>query len=231
MKALTLLVLLQVLQALHGNPIVKNITQLNDFDEVDLSWRLPKAIYPISYQIELEMRVHNAGNREYSGSVIIFLDVKETTRSIVLHSKELNIKDVLISSGLAFLSPRFHLDETRDFLIIETDDVIEAGVQIAVLIEFSGNLQLQGVGFYRSEYKINGEVRYLATTQFEAAHARNAFPVFDGIYDPLIHSWKLYRKVSFRAIIQGDFSAVNYSRSILSRTLVNESEKNGRVNA
>lgn len=212
MKALKLFILLQVLQAFDSNPIGKNITKFNDFDEVDLSWRLPKTIYPLSYQIELETSVHDEGSREYSGNVIIFLDVKETTNTIVLHSKELNIKDVLITSDLAFLSPRFHFDETRDFLIIEADDTLEAGSQIAVLIEFSGQLQLQGVGFYRSEYKIDGETRYLATTQFEALHAREAFPVFDGIYHPLIQSRKHNREFDFRAVVQGDLSTVNYSR-------------------
>lgn len=165
---------------------------------MDLSWRLPKTIYPISYQIELETSVHDEGSREYSGNVIIFLDVKEITSTIVLHSKELNIKDVLITSDLKFLSPRFHFDETRDFLIIETDDILEAGSQIANKIEFSGQLQLQGVGFYRSEYKINGETRYLATTQFEALHARDTFPVFDVIYYPLIQSRK-HNRILFQS--------------------------------
>lgn len=49
-----------------------------------------------------------------------------------------------------------------------------------------GQLQVSGVGFYRSEYKIDGQTRYLATRQFEASYARYAFPLFDGSYgDPI----------------------------------------------
>ena len=35
------------------------------------------------------------------------------------------------------------------------------------------------MGFYRSKYQQNGKTKYLATTQFEAADARRAFPCWD----------------------------------------------------
>ena len=35
------------------------------------------------------------------------------------------------------------------------------------------------LGFYRSQYKQGGKTKYLATTQFEAADARRAFPCWD----------------------------------------------------
>lgn len=183
MKALSLFVTFQVLQSLQGNPIEKNITQFNEPDEVDLSWRLPKTIYPKSYQIELETRVHDLGDLDYSGTVIIFLDVRAPTNKIIFHSKDLNILEVLLFDGFTTVDGViYYEDEAREFLIIETRDVLEPRRDLMLLIEFSGQLRLEGVGFYRSEYKIEGETRFLATTQFEAAFARYAFPVFDGIY-------------------------------------------------
>jgi aminopeptidase 2 len=185
MKALILFTVIQVLRVLQANPIVKNITKFNDADEEgDLSWRLPRAIYPISYYIELETKVHDEGNREYSGKVIIHLDVREATNEIILHAKELNIKEVLLFSGMATIDEiMYYEDDARDFLIIATRENFVPGSDLSVMIEFSGQLQLEGVGFYRFEYKIDGETRYLATTQFEASYCRHAFPVFDGIYD------------------------------------------------
>ena len=43
-------------------------------------------------------------------------------------------------------------------------------------LEFQGILNDRLLGFYRSQYKQGGKTKYLATTQFEAADARRAFP-------------------------------------------------------
>jgi aminopeptidase 2 len=150
---------------------------------VDSTWRLPKTIYPKSYQISLSTRIHDQGDLDYTGSVIIFLDVRVPTNKIILHSKDLNIREILLFEGFTTVDGAIYSeDEARELLIIETRDDLQPGQDLMVLIEFSGQLLLEGVGFYRSEYKMNGETRYLATTQFEAAYARYAFPVFDGIY-------------------------------------------------
>ena len=46
-------------------------------------------------------------------------------------------------------------------------------------LEFQGILNDRLLGFYRSQYKQGGKTKYLATTQFEAADARRAFPCWD----------------------------------------------------
>ena len=47
-------------------------------------------------------------------------------------------------------------------------------------LEFTGDLNDKLRGFYRSQYKgVDGEERYLATTQLEATDARRAFPCWD----------------------------------------------------
>lgn len=191
MKALVLITILQFLRALEANPIALSSSESSesneeDFqhsnDEVDLGWRLPKSIYPISYQIELNTRVHENGIRDYTGSVIISCDVREETNRIILHVKELNILDVFVFEGLTPVDPiMYYEDETRDFLIIQTLSNFQPGSDLSLRVEFGGQLRLEGVGFYRSEYKVDGETRYLAATQFEANYARYAFPVFDGM--------------------------------------------------
>ena len=48
-----------------------------------------------------------------------------------------------------------------------------------VHIAFSGILNDYMQGFYRSKYFVDGEERYMATTQFESTDARLAFPCWD----------------------------------------------------
>ena len=179
MKTFNLCLIIQLLKILHVNSVAEDLKHLND--EVNLSWRLPQTIYPIAYHIELETKVHDKGNRDYSGFVIITLDVREATNQIVLHSKELDIEEVLVFTSFGTLDSNHYLDPANDFLIINISESLEPGNDLTLSIWFKGQLQLEGVGFYRSEYKINNETRYLATTQFEAPHARYAFPVFDGM--------------------------------------------------
>lgn len=181
MRALIRLVcLFQVLRVIDGNPIAADITLLNDEDE--LSFRLPKAVYPIHYTIELSTVVHDAGERDFSGAVYIEMGVLEATNRIILHAKELNFSEIVLFVGPGAVPSTHRLDAERDFLIVETTETIAPGSNLLLYIVFSGSLQLSGVGFYRSQYEIDGTTRYLATTQFEAAYTRYAFPVFDGIF-------------------------------------------------
>ena len=46
-------------------------------------------------------------------------------------------------------------------------------------IDYVGEINEHLVGFYRSKYKINGEVKWAGVTQFEESDARRAFPCFD----------------------------------------------------
>merc|ERR1719315_344047 len=48
-----------------------------------------------------------------------------------------------------------------------------------VTYTFTGVLNDQMRGFYRSKYTMDGEERYMAVTQFESTDARQAFPCWD----------------------------------------------------
>jgi len=60
------------------------------------------------------------------------------------------------------------------------EPALNAGHTYVIDIEFTGLLHDSLYGFYRSSYKDkNGIKTWMASTQFEATHARKAFPCFD----------------------------------------------------
>lgn len=68
-------------------------------------------------------------------------------------------------------------DETTTFGF---QDALKKGDKAQLHIKFTGILNDNLAGFYRSSYKNKaGETKYMATTQMEPTDARRAFPCFD----------------------------------------------------
>jgi aminopeptidase 2 len=140
---------------------------------------LPKNVKPLHYDLTLEP---NLKTFKYEGTVSIELDVVEDTKSISLNTLELDILETTITVGGKTISssPKLQYDEDSQTTKIEFEETIPAGQKAVLYHKFSGNLNDNMAGFYRSSYKgANGEDAYIATTQMEPTDARRAFPCFD----------------------------------------------------
>ncbi|XP_077287766.1 membrane alanyl aminopeptidase-like [Arctopsyche grandis] len=71
------------------------------------------------------------------------------------------------------------IDEIFDFWTINFDDSLPVNDEVKIEISYNGILHNNNFGFYKSYYKEDGKIKWLATTQFEPTHARKAFPCFD----------------------------------------------------
>lgn len=141
------------------------------------SMRLPKTVFPVHYDLSIHP---NLTTLDFSGVVRIQLDVREDTRTVVLHAKQMQVSKVFLLSpeGVRPLEvleyPRFHQ------LALVSDTTLSKGRKYEVHLEFAANLSDSFHGFYKSSYRTStGDIRVLASTQFEATFARGAFPCFD----------------------------------------------------
>lgn len=138
-----------------GNPLSKVLNE-----EIDIKWRLPGDTYPTHYLIEFETKVHDKGNRDYFGSVTIKVQVKIPTTKIVLNTKNLLINEVRVFSGdVAIENISYDEDFSLEFLNIRLTEELQTGIDYIVVIKFTGELSINGFGFFRTEYAIDADAK------------------------------------------------------------------------
>ncbi|PNP55420.1 hypothetical protein THARTR1_04250 [Trichoderma harzianum] len=142
---------------------------------------LPANVVPRHYHLTVEPDFEKL---TYNGSVVIDLDVAETSNSISLHTLELDIHGAKLSSGGQAVSatPAITYDETTQVTKFDLggSHTLAKDTKVQLEIDFTGQLNDKMAGFYRSTYKRpDGSEGILASTQMEPTDARRAFPCFD----------------------------------------------------
>ena len=134
-----------------------------------------RLVSPKNYDITFELDFQNF---TFLGKEKISVDIAKPTNSFVLNSAEIKIKNCYIIIKKKTLKAKVRLDEKNEDLIILLPEKISGSADL--FIDFVGILNDKLVGLYRSEYKDKQDkTKFMATTQFEAADARRAFPCWD----------------------------------------------------
>ena len=113
----------------------------------------------------------------FLGKESITVNCKKSTKKIIMNCAEIKIISCFVESKGKTIKSQTKTDEKKEQLQINLQESIKDDAKI--IIEFEGILNDRLLGFYRSQYKQGGKTKYLATTQFEAADARRAFPCWD----------------------------------------------------
>ena len=129
---------------------------------------------PINYQLTFEPDLKKF---IFFGTEIITVSCKKPTNLITMHCAELKIKSCKVTFGKETIPSTQKTDEKKEELSIKLSKKIKG--KVVINLTFQGILNDRLLGFYRSQYKQGGKTKYLATTQFEAADARRAFPCWD----------------------------------------------------
>ncbi|KAF7047190.1 hypothetical protein CFC21_056144 [Triticum aestivum] len=136
--------------------------------------RLPRFAAPLRYDLVLRPDLAAC---TFSGSASAAVAVSAPTRFLVLNAAELAVDRSSI---------RFQDWAPTEVAQFEEDEILVLGFgrelplgEGVLSMDFTGTLNDQMRGFYRSKYEYNGEARNMAVTQFEAADARRCFPCWD----------------------------------------------------
>ena len=129
---------------------------------------------PLNYKLTFEPDLKKF---TFDGLESISINCKKSVNIITMNCAELKIKSCIVKSGKKIIKSTPKINEKTEELQIKLGEKIRG--LCTVDLEFKGILNDRLLGFYRSKYQQNGKTKYLATTQFEAADARRAFPCWD----------------------------------------------------
>ena len=166
------------------------------------AYQLPRSVVPRHYDIMVRPDLTSF---RFSGRVAVEVEVREPVDRITLHALGLKITGAHVMDNrgsrrnavsthatVSFVDPATGeardeqfasaaaMDEKSQTATFAFSTTLEKGLW-TLTAEYEGSLVQPGLeGFYRSKWTDeNGRDHWAATTQFEATHARRAFPCWD----------------------------------------------------
>ena len=138
--------------------------------------RLSRTVLPVRYDLLVDT---DAEMSTFTGQVTISLEVMEPTSTIVLHAKDLDVSLGSLSQRDEQIHADLTIEPATERVLVRAERPLAEGPAQLVL-RFGGEVSRGLLGYYRSTFvDETGSERVLAATQFEAPHARRAFPCFD----------------------------------------------------
>ncbi len=157
---------------------MRAVTLLTDGSPDANPYRLPRDVLPSRYDIVMEPDIDEA---RFVGEVVISATVQAPVDSIMLNAADLDCSVATLQQNGSAIAAEVTFDAETERMALRPADGrrLEPG-ELQISCSFAGELNDQLRGFYRSTFvDEDGEVRTIATTQFESTNARRAFPCFD----------------------------------------------------
>ncbi|XP_050434254.1 aminopeptidase N-like [Adelges cooleyi] len=144
-----------------------------------LNDRLSHVTEPEHYVLTVAPNFENAS---FAGRVDILIHVKTSTSEVILNSKDHNVSSIVVIDDISQQEipiANHYRHEAQEQLTIELKSTLVTNRKYAVSIQFSGLLNNDMTGLYRSSFQNNSTTEWVAVTQFQPAFARTAFPCYD----------------------------------------------------
>ncbi|XP_016951841.1 thyrotropin-releasing hormone-degrading ectoenzyme isoform X3 [Drosophila biarmipes] len=153
--------------------------------------RLARWVVPLRYRLDIVTRI-NQPYQPFGGTVVIELRSERPTKKLVLNSRDLEIRkkkgvSLLAKGGKPVAVSHFRLNAPLSRLSVYLKSALTVNATYSLKISYTSVLRNDNNGFYGSSYVDQNTTlaQWLAATQFEPNHAREAFPCFD---DPIFRT-------------------------------------------
>ncbi len=159
------------------------------------AFRLPPHVRPHLYDVDLYT---DPSQSDFGGTVQMQLELRQPTPSIVLHSRQLSLRDAVVTTGGVAHPAAIELLPEKEAVVLTLPLTLPAG-QAALRISFSGKLSPSMHGIYLA----TDGVHSMVCTQCEATDARAIFPCFDEPEFKAQFRWTLRTRPDLIALANG----------------------------
>ncbi|KAH0500792.1 Glutamyl aminopeptidase [Microtus ochrogaster] len=191
------------------------------------NFRLPDFITPVHYDLEVKPFMDED---RYTGTVTISISLSKPTHSLWLHIRETKITklpELVTPSGKKVSIQRCFEYKQQEYVVVQAEEELAAtsGDSVYLLtMEFAGWLNGSLVGFYRTTYTENGQVKSIAATDHEPTDARKSFPCFDepnkkATYNISIIHRKEYSALSNMPVLREETVDNNWNRTVFMKSV------------
>ncbi len=132
------------------------------------------AVRPIRYTLRIEPDLVRFS---FSGKVEIKLEPRQPVNHVSLNILELAVWSCTLKTSDKNLLCSFQVDPEKEKLRVDLPGTVDDVFYLTV--EYQGWINENMAGFYRSMFKDNGKIHFIAVTQFQECDARRAFPCMD----------------------------------------------------
>ncbi|KAM6269537.1 glutamyl aminopeptidase [Porphyrio hochstetteri] len=145
-------------------------------------FRLPTYVKPVHYDLEIKPEMEKD---IYTGTVSISIALEKSTNYLWLHLRETKITEMPTlrkSSGQQIALNDCFDYEPQEYIVMKAEtelSVSDENDPYILTLKFQGWLNGSLVGFYRTTYTENGQIKSIAATDHEPTDARKSFPCFD----------------------------------------------------
>ena len=131
-------------------------------------------VRPIRYTLQIEPDLIRFS---FCGSVEIELEPRRPVDHVFLNILELAVWSCTFKVDDKNLLCSFQVDPEKEKLRINLPEIVDD--VFCLIIKYQGWINEKMAGFYRSSFKDNDDIRFIAVTQFQESDARRAFPCMD----------------------------------------------------
>ncbi|KAJ6634675.1 Phosphatidylinositol 3-kinase catalytic subunit type 3 [Pseudolycoriella hygida] len=192
-----------IISSSASSPPSKQFQEIEPFQEI-IDYRLPTRVVPSNYEITITP-YFDPGEKQFTFDGVVRITVRtsqQNVNEIVVHAHDLTIRENMntlteAKDPTAIIITNRSRNAITQKYTLTLATAMKVNIDYVLEFYYSGNMNTNMKGFYRSSYIQDGVTVWLGATQMEPTYARRVFPCFDEPHFKATFDLKIVRPKNF----------------------------------